>query len=199
MKIVVIGASGTIGKAVVEAISAGNEVIAISRTSGDRQADITDAASLDAALASVAPFDALISAAGGAAFKPVTELTDEDLAFSLGYKLMGQINAIRTGLKYVAEGGSITVSSGVLAQEPSPGSAAVSLVNSGLEGFVRAAGLERPRNVRVNVVSPPWVTETLKAYGMPLDGGMDASAVARSYVAAVDGSMSGQVLDARTF
>lgn len=199
MKIVVIGASGTIGKAVVEAISAGNEVIAISRTSGDRQADITDAASLDAALASVAPFDALISAAGGAAFKPVTELTDEDLAFSLGYKLMGQINVIRTGLKYVAEGGSITVSSGVLAQEPSPGSAAVSLVNSGLEGFVRAAGLERPRNVRVNVVSPPWVTETLKAYGMPLDGGMDASAVARSYVAAVDGSMSGQVLDARTF
>jgi len=199
MKIVVIGASGTIGKAIVEALSAGNEVIAISRTSGDRQADITDAASLDTALASVAPFDALISAAGGAAFKPVTELTDEDLAFSLGYKLMGQINVIRTGLKYVTEGGSITVSSGVLAQEPSPGSAAVSLVNSGLEGFVRAAGLERPRNVRVNVVSPPWVTETLKAYGMPLDGGMDASAVARSYVAAVDGSMSGQVLDARTF
>ena len=159
--------------------------------------DITNAASLDAALKALAPFDALVSVAGGAVMKPVTELSDEDLAFSLGYKLMGQVNVIRTGLKYVADGGSITVSSGILAREPTPGTAAIAMVNSGLEGFAMAAGVEKARGVRVNAVSPPWVTETLKAYGMPLEGGMDAAAVARSYVLSVEGTASGTVIDCR--
>lgn len=197
MKIVIIGGSGTIGKAVAEALSASHEVVTVSRSSGEHRADITDAASLDAVLKSIGPFQALVSAAGGAAMKPVTELTDEDLAFSLGYKLMGQVNVIRSGLRYVADNGSITVSSGVLAREPSPGTAAISMVNAGLEGFAMAAGLEQPRGIRVNAVSPPWVTETLKAYGMPLEGGMDAAAVARSYVLAIEGGMSGQVIDSR--
>jgi NAD(P)-dependent dehydrogenase (short-subunit alcohol dehydrogenase family) len=58
-------------------------------------------------------------------------------------------------------GGSVTVTSGVLARQPMPGGAAISMVNAGLEGFVRGAAAEAPRGVRVNAVSPPWVTETL--------------------------------------
>src|SRR3954470_11900000 len=99
----------------------------------------------------------------------------------------------------IRDGGSFTLTSGVLSQEPMRGSSAISLVNAGLEGFVRAAALEAPRGVRVNVVSPPWVSETLKAMGMDPSGGMPAAEVARAYVEAVTGSRNGEVIDARSF
>ena len=92
------------------------------------------------------------------------------------------------------DGGSITITSGILAQQPSRGSAAISLVNAGLEGFARAAALEAPRGIRINVVSPPWVTETLQALGMPLQGGLPAATVAQAYVACVEGTATGQVI-----
>ena len=96
-------------------------------------------------------------------------------------------------------GGSITLTSGVLSQEPSIGSTAVSLVNAGVEGFARAAALDLPRGIRINVVSPPWVSETLQAMGMDPSGGMPAAHVARAYVDAVRGAHNGQVLDARKY
>jgi NAD(P)-dependent dehydrogenase (short-subunit alcohol dehydrogenase family) len=82
---------------------------------------------------------------------------------------------------------------------PMPGSAAVSLVNAGLEGFVRAAGLEMQRGVRVNVVSPPWVKETLRAMKMDESHGLAAADVAKAYVAAVEGGANGEVLQAARF
>ena len=88
-------------------------------------------------------------------------------------------------------------SSGVLSREPIKGSASISMVNAGLEGFVRAAVLELPRGIRVNVVSPPWVTETLIARKMDPAVGMPAASVAQAYLASVDGTMTGQTLDPR--
>jgi NAD(P)-dependent dehydrogenase (short-subunit alcohol dehydrogenase family) len=80
-----------------------------------------------------------------------------------------------------------------------PGSAAISLVNAGLEGFVRAAGLEMTRGVRVNVVSPPWVKETLRARKMDESHGLAAADVAKAYVEAVEGKSNGEVLEAARF
>jgi NAD(P)-dependent dehydrogenase (short-subunit alcohol dehydrogenase family) len=54
----------------------------------------------------------------------------------------------------------------LLAMHPIRGSASVSLVNAGLEGFVRAAALEMPRRLRINAVSPPWVKEKMVKLGM---------------------------------
>src|SRR5256886_12648606 len=133
-------------------------------------------------------------AAGQARFKPLDELSDADFHFSIDNKLMGQVNLVRYGLGSIVDGGSITITSGVLAQQPSRGSAAISLVNAGLEGFARAAALEAPRGIRINVVSPPWVTETLQALGMPLQGGLPAATVAQAYVACVEGTATGQVI-----
>jgi NAD(P)-dependent dehydrogenase (short-subunit alcohol dehydrogenase family) len=144
--------------------------------------------------AKVGKVGAVISAAGQARFKPLDDLSDADFRFSVDNKLMGQVNVVRYGLGSVVDGGSITITSGVLAQQPSPGSAAISLVNAGLEGFARAAALEAPRGIRINVVSPPWVTETLQALGMPLQGGLPAATVARAYVASVEGTATGQVI-----
>ncbi len=193
MRILLVGATGTIGKAVAAALGARHDVIAASRHTGE-QVDIEDPASMRALYQRVGRLDAVISAAGSAAWKPLAQLTDQDFAFSLGNKLMGQVNLVRYGLDAVVDGGSFTLTSGVLAQQPMQGSAAVSLVNAALEGFGRAAALEAPRGIRVNVVSPPWVTETLQAMGMPLTGGLPAASVARAYVRSVEGRETGQVI-----
>lgn len=110
---------------------------------------------------------------------------------------MGQINLVRIGHPFVGAGGSFTLTSGVLAHHPMVGSAAISLVNAGIEGFARAAALELPRGIRINVVSPPWVTETLQAMGMATAHGLPAERVALAYRASVEGAASGETLDPR--
>ncbi len=132
----------------------------------------------------------------GARFAPLSKLTDADFDYSLRNKLMGQVNLVRLGMDSVRDGGSFTLTSGVLAKTPMPGSGAISLVNAGVEGFARAAALEAPRGIRVNVVSPPWVAETLTQLGMDPKNGLPAAVVAQTYARAVEGSMTGQVLEA---
>jgi NAD(P)-dependent dehydrogenase (short-subunit alcohol dehydrogenase family) len=199
MRVIVIGGSGTIGRPVVEALSTRHEVIRVGRNSGEYHADIASRDSIIELFERLIPFDAVVSAAGSARFKPLEKLTDEDFAFSLANKLMGQVNLVRLGAKYVSDGGSFTLTSGVLSTEPMMGSAAISMVNAGLEGFARAAALELPRGVRVNVVSPPWVSETLEEMGQDGSKGMPAAQVAAAYVESVEGRRTGETLDARDF
>jgi NAD(P)-dependent dehydrogenase (short-subunit alcohol dehydrogenase family) len=195
MRILLIGATGTIGQAIAAAFGTRHDVIPASRHKAHEKVDISDADSVRALLKRVGRVDAIVSAAGAAAFKPLAELLDEDFAFSIKNKLMGQVNVARFGMASLTDNGSVTLTSGVLAQQPIPGSAAISLVNAGLEGFARAAALEAPRGIRVNVVSPPWVAETVQAMGWPpVPGMLPAATVARSYVESVEGRMSGQVL-----
>ena len=196
MRIIVVGATGTIGRAVVAALAGkGHDVVGVSSKSTPIAVDISDSRSIASFYARIGKVDALISAAGAARFKPFAQLTDEDFAFSLRNKLMGQVNLVRSGFDSVNNGGSFTLTSGVLARTPMPGSGAISLVNAGLEGFTRAAALEAPRGIRVNIVSPPWVTETLVKFGMDASIGLPAATVARAYVESLTGSQTGAVID----
>lgn len=201
MKIIVIGATGTIGQPLADALeSRDHEVVRVSRSDGDHRADIADAASLEELFGDVAPFDAVACAAGEAAFDPLPELSDADFDLSVSSKLMGQVNVVRRGLSHLRDGrGSFTLVSGVLAREPMPGSAAVSLVNAAVEGFAGAAALDLTPEVRVNVVSPPWVAETLEAMGRDPSDGLPAATVARAFVAGIEGEMNGEVLDASDY
>jgi len=194
MRILLIGATGTIGKAIAAALSPRHDVLLASRQQAPLHVDLADPASIRALYAKVGKVGAVISAAGQASFKPLDALSDAEFRFSLDNKLMGQVNVVRYGLDRVDDNGSITITSGILAQRPTRGSGAVSLVNAGLEGFARAAALEAPRGIRINVVSPPWVTETLQALGMPLQGGLPAATVAQTYVGSVEGTATGQVI-----
>jgi NAD(P)-dependent dehydrogenase (short-subunit alcohol dehydrogenase family) len=195
MRILVIGATGTIGQAVVKKLGERHEVVAASATKSAFKVDITKTDSLRALFGLVGTVDAIVCVAGKAKMAALDQLTDGDFQFCLENKLMGQVNVVRLGLAHVRDGGSICLTSGVLSFKPMPGSAAISLVNSGVEGFVRAAALEAPRKIRVNVVSPPWVTETLRAYQLDLPDGRPASEVAGLYVQAVEGSASGATIE----
>jgi NAD(P)-dependent dehydrogenase (short-subunit alcohol dehydrogenase family) len=194
MKIVVIGSTGVIGSAVAKALAGKHEVIGVHRKS-DPPVDLEKPATIAALFEKVRDVDAVVSCAGNAVFKPLAELADEDYEFCLHSKLLGQAAVIRHALKHLRDGGSVTVTSGVLAQHAMVGAAAISMVNCGVEGFTRGAALEAPRGIRVNVVSPGWVTETLVAMKMDPSHGMPAAEVARAYVASVEGKLTGQTID----
>lgn len=196
MSILVVGGTGTIGRAVVEALGS-SDVIVAGHTSGDVQVDLADPSSIDRLYQTVGSVDAVISCAGEAAFGALEELEDEDFEKSVSNKLMGQVNLVRRGLDAVNDGGVFTLTSGVLSQEPVKGSAAISLVNAGLEGFVRAAALELPRDLRVNVVSPPWVDETLEEMGADFSPSLPAETVAEAYLASLERAQSGATIDPR--
>ncbi|MGB7190442.1 MAG: short chain dehydrogenase [Acidobacteriaceae bacterium] len=194
MKVLLIGATGTIGRAVAAALSPKHEVVPASRTKSAHKVDIADTNSIRKMYQEVGRVDAVISAAGLAKFAPLASLTEDDFQFCLSNKLMGQVNLVRLGFDHVSDGGLFILTSGVLAQHPMAGSAAISVVNAGLEGFARAAALEAPRRIRVNVVSPPWVTETLAALGMDTSQGASADTVARAYVQTLESFGTGEVV-----
>jgi len=197
MKIIVIGATGTIGGKVVEALKASrHEVVAAARSSGIK-VNLDVQASIHAMFDQIRELDAVVCCAGQAAFKPFTQLTHADYELGLHSKLMGQVSLARAAIDHLRDGGSITLTTGTVAMHPIPGSASLSMVNAGLEGFVRAAALEMPRHLRINAVSPPWVRETLVKLGMDPSPGLAAADVAQAYVAAVEGSHQGKVFDPR--
>jgi NAD(P)-dependent dehydrogenase (short-subunit alcohol dehydrogenase family) len=198
MDILVVGGTGTIGSAVVGALSDQHDVTVAGHTSGEVQVDLAEPESIRQLYDTVGPQDAVLSCAGEAAFGALDELSDDDFQLSLSNKLMGQVNLVRHGLDAVRDGGGFTLTSGVLSQEPMPGSAAISLVNAGVEGFVRAAALEAPREIRFNVVSPPWVAETLEEMGEDPGRGLPAATVAEAYRKSLEGDMTGETIDART-
>jgi NAD(P)-dependent dehydrogenase (short-subunit alcohol dehydrogenase family) len=198
MRVIVVGGTGTIGSAVVQALSARHEVVVAGRKTGTVHVDLAWPDSIRAMFQSVGAFDAVVSAAGQAKFGSLDDLTDADYLFSFSNKLMGQANLVRIGRQFITDGGSFTLTTGVLSHEPIKGSASISMVNAGLEGFVRAAALELLRGIRVNVVSPPWVMETLVARKMDPSHSMPAVSVAQAYLASVEGTMTGQMLDPRS-
>ena len=199
MKIVIIGATGTIGRAVVDLLASYHDIVKVGFKSGDLQVDIASKDSIRKLFQNVGSFDAVVSAAGLATFGSLDELGDEDYMLGFVNKLMGQVNLVREGQKHISDNGSFTLTSGVLSQNPMPGSASISMVNAGIEGFVRAAALEVKRGIRVNVVSPIWVKETMEAMGMDSSEGMSAVQTALAYKESVEGLRNGEVLDVRHF
>lgn len=194
MKILLIGATGTIGKAVAARLGGEHEVVSAAFSGGDVQVDLGSSESIQAMYETVGKVDAVVSTAGLANFAPLHALSDDDFQLALSNKLMGQLNLLRLGMKYVNQGGSITLTSGVLSRQPMPGSASVSMVNGALESFVKAAALELDK-LRLNVVAPAFVKETMAMMGMDTAGGVSAADTAIAYEAAVTGNMHGQTLD----
>ena len=193
MKIAVVGATGTIGSEVVEALRArGHEVLEASRSSTHR-IDLEDPASIDAFYAAHPDLEAVVSAAGRARFGPLTETDDPDWQLGLESKLMGQVNLVRKGAKALSAP-RFVLTSGILAESPWPNTAPVAMVNGAVESFARAAALDLEGG-HIAVVSPPLVRETAEAMGMDPQG-PTAADVAQAYVKALESAESGAVVKA---
>jgi len=198
-KIIIIGASGTIGRAVCDLLEEEHDVIRVGNHQGDHTIDLGSRTDIETLFERLGTVDAVISTAGQSRFAHLLEANDEDFGLGIDNKLMGQVNLTRTALRYLAETGVITLTSGLLAREPWPGTVPTAMVNAALEGFVRAAALDLPRGMRINVVSPIFVTETAVKLGMDTVGSMPASETAKAYRASLLGEMTGHVLDVRKY
>ncbi len=164
MKIIVIGASGTIGRAVSEELGQRHDVIRVGRTRG-LSGGYYLPGSVEALFAQTGEVDAIVSTTGNLHFGPLSTMTDSQFNLGLQDKLLGQIRTALIGQHFLRDGGSITLVSGIVAQEPIAQGVNATTVNAGLEGFVRAAACELPRGIRINLISPTVLSESLAAYG----------------------------------
>jgi NAD(P)-dependent dehydrogenase (short-subunit alcohol dehydrogenase family) len=195
VKILVIGATGTIGQAVVNELAPRHEILHAGRSRAPLRVDITSEASLRELFGSVGKIDAIVCAAGNAHFGPLQTMTADQFKIGLDDKLLGQVQLALIGAEHLTDGGSITLTSGILSREPVKNGANASTVNAAIEGFVRAAAIELPRGIRINAVSPTVVVESLPIYG-PYFRGFEAAPVQRvayAYAKSVEGAQTGQV------
>ncbi|UBO74810.1 short chain dehydrogenase [Aeromonas rivuli] len=195
MKIVIVGASGTVGSAVSNLLATQHEIVRVGRSQGDATVDMTDGASIAALFAGIGQFDALVIASGNVAFAPLTELTDEQWQLGLESKLMGQVKLTRAAIPYLNEGGSITLISGILSEEPINWGSSATTINGAIEHFAKAAACELPKGLRINVVSPTLLTESMDKYAAFFPGfePVPAARVALAYQKSVLGVQTGQV------
>ena len=195
MKILLVGAKGTLGSAVATELGARHDIIAAGRKDATVSIDLTDRSSIRAAFAQIGRVDAIVSAAGNVAFGALLELSPEQWTLGLNDKLMGQVNLALIGQEYLNDGGSITSTTGILAQQPIRNGASASLVNAALEGFVLSAALELPRGIRINAVSPNVLQESMPGYA-PYFRGFEAVPAARAalgFSRSVEGADTGKV------
>jgi len=191
MRIVIIGATGTIGTAVAAALADRHEVVQASRR-GSPAVDLERPETIAALLRSAGEIDAIICCAASAPMAALATATDAEFTRGLPGKLLGQVALLRRALHHLRDGGSVTITSGRF-DRPMVGAAFGALVNAGLDAFVRAAAAELPRGLRVNAVSPGWVAETQARLGMAVDG-TPVAEVALAYVDAVESDHQGVVL-----
>lgn len=200
LRILLVGASGTLGRAVAAELGSRHEIITAARNSGDLHMNIAFPASIEQALARAGELDAVACAAGNVAFVPLDQIQPapiEESVYGLGLrdKLMGQVNLALAARKYLRDRGSITLISGITADEPVADGSSATMVNCALEGFVRAAAIELPRGLRINLVSPGLLSESAAEFG-PFFPGFEpvpAARAALAYARSIEGLQTGRL------
>ncbi|MGM8061185.1 short chain dehydrogenase [Vogesella indigofera] len=197
MKIVVIGATGDVGRSVADELARGgkHEVIRVGRTRGDHQVDITSDDSVSALFEQIGTVDAIVVAAGNVILAPVQKMTAADFLRGLQDKLLSQVRVALIGQHYLSDGGSITLTSGIAVDDPIAQGSHAAASNAGIEGFVRAAACDFRRGIRINAVSPTVLIESMDRFGPFFPGyeGVPATSVAMAYRRSVEGVHSGRV------
>ena len=194
MKVLIVGASGTIGQAVKKELAPRHDIIEVGKSNGQYQVDITSEESVRQLFTKVGKVDAIVSAAGNVHFGPLKEMTSDQFKIGLHDKLLGQVNLVLIGQQYLNDGGSITLTSGSLSHDPVVYGASASTVNAAIDGFIRSAAIEMERGIRINSISPTVLKESWDVYG-PYFAGHDPAPgekVALAFRKSVEGRQTGQ-------
>lgn len=195
MKIIIAGATGTIGSKVTDDLKSDHEVIKVGSSSGDIHADITDSDSIEDLFKEVGSFDALVSATGAGHFGPIRDMSEEDFRVGLNSKLMGQVNLVLKGQNYINPNGSFTLVSGILSEDPVYASSNLAAVNGAINSFVKAAARELENGVRINAVSPGVVEDSPEFFdAFPGHKPVSMENVVRGYRKSILGKITGEVV-----
>ncbi len=196
MNILIVGGNGTIGKSVSDHFSKRHDVVIAARQSGQVAVDIIDSRSIAAMFESVGKVDAVVCIAGEAKWAAFETLTEADFYIGLKSKLMGQVNLVRIGLDYLNDGGSFTLSTGILADHPVALTTSAAMVNGGIHSFVRAASLELKYGKRINAVSSGLVEDAVDKYEpyFPGHNPIPMQKVINGYVKSVEGHATGEII-----
>ncbi len=195
MKIIVIGASGTIGQAITAELKPRHEIVTAGSKSGDVQVDITDKQSIETMYKAVKDVDAVVVATGKLHFGDFMEMSEAEYQIGLQNKLMGQVNLVLIGRNYLNDNGSFTLISGILNHDPIRYGSSAAMVDGAVDGFVKGAAIEMPRGIRINVVSPTVIEESLETYAPYFRGfqAVSRAQAALAYSKSVEGLQTGQV------
>ncbi|MBV1924244.1 MAG: short chain dehydrogenase [Flavobacteriaceae bacterium] len=199
MKILIVGGNGTIGKTVVKRFSENHDVIVAGRSSGDVTVDIASSESISEMFKNVGKVDAIVNIAGDAKWDTFDNLSEDDFYIGIKSKLMGQVNLVRIGKNYLNEKGSITLTTGILADEPVDMTTSASMVNGGIQSFVKAVSLELEQGIRINVVSADLVEDAYEKYKdyFPGNTPVPMNKVVDGYVKSVMGKINGEIIRIR--
>ena len=196
MKILIVGGKGTIGKKVSDHFSKKHDVIIAGRSSGDVRVELADSQSIAAMFEAVGKVDAVVCIAGEAKWAAFDAMTEEDFYIGLRSKLMGQVNLVRIGQAYVNAGGSFTLTTGILADDPVVSTTSAAMVNGAIHSFVKAACLELKNGIRINVVSSGLVEDAVERYEayFPGHNPIPMKKVVNGYVRSVEGMGTGEII-----
>ena len=196
MKILIIGGNGTIGKTIVRHFKENHEILIAGRSNGDVLVDIAYSSSIKSMFEKIGNVDAIICIAGEAKWADFNELTEDDYYLGLKSKLMGQVNLVRIGQNYLNPNGSITLSTGILADDPVVKTTSASMVNGAIHSFVQAVALEIENGIRVNAVSSGMVEDAFEKYKdyFPGHNPIPMNKVVNGYVRSVNGKGNGEII-----
>ncbi len=195
MKILVIGGHGTIGKTVVKRLSVKHEVLISGRTA-DHKMDIADSESIKTSLGQIGKLDAIVCIAGEAKWAPFVDLSEDDFYIGIRSKLMGQVNLVRIGMEHLNPGGSFTLTTGILADDPVYMTTSAAMVNGAIHSFVKAAAQEVTDGKRINVVSAGLVEDAKEKYQhyFPGHNPIPMERVSNGYVRSIEGHGNGEII-----
>ncbi len=196
MRVLIVGAEGTVGKAAAAELGRRHEIIKAGRTSGEVNVDLADESSIHAMFKKLGKLDAVVATAGHVHFGPLATMTGEQFKKGLLDKLLGQINLALVGQHHLNDSGSITLTSGVLDRDPIRQGANAAAVNGALGAFVKSAAIELPRGLRINVVSPGLLEDSVKKYEgfFPGHEPVSSARVGLAFAKSVEGALTGQVI-----
>jgi NAD(P)-dependent dehydrogenase (short-subunit alcohol dehydrogenase family) len=196
MKILIIGGNGTIGKKVTERLSQKHEVLVAGRSAGEVTVDFSDSASIKSMFESIGQLDAIVAIAGDAKWDKFNNLSEDDFYIGIKSKLMGQVNVVRIGKDYLKENGSITLSTGILADDPVDMTTSAAMVNGGIHSFVRAVALELENGIRINAVSSDLVEDAYEKYKdyFPGNTPVPMHKIVDGYVKCIEGRITGRII-----
>ncbi len=196
MRILVVGGEGTVGKAAISGFSKGHDIVRAGRKSGDVLVDVLDEASVIAMFAKLKTVDAVVACTGHSYFGPVATMTPTQFLDGVKDKVMGQVNLVLLGMAHVTDGGSFTLTSGILSRDPIRQGSNAAATDGAIDAFVIGAAIEMPRGIRINAVSPGLLADAAQKYDGYFPGHIPVSSqrVGFAFAKSVEGAINGQII-----